>query len=565
MANPYKVTEVLFVDPDQLSDPIRDISLPADVLVGEVRAFLEQRPEVRNQWNINTRYIQHIDELNAALHFDYRFYHDDWGINSHTFELNWGQPLTNGWQITPRVRYYSQSAANFYQPYLLSKQAYNKIVWGPDGIPLFNEDGSLKTIHYNADKLPAHFSSDQRLSGYGALSGGVTISKQFAKGLSLEAGFEYYTHQGNLKLGGNGEGKYADFNYYTVNAALKVNLATLAIAKTNHAEHNEHAGHHHHGSHAPAGVMFDHTLKSNEMMFGYRYMRNFQDGNMQHGRDFVTDTTVLNNGCAENSCSVTPAQHSMNMHMLDIMYAPTDWLTLMIMPQFMDMDMNFRQFAGADPNPHAGHQHSTGGIADTSVYGLVKLFDTPEHHLHFALGFSAPTGDVGIKLRPNHHENPGFIHYGMQLGSGTWDFKPSLTYTGQSNQWSWGAQISGTQRMEKRNKSGFAFGDIFQSTMWGSYHLFDWLSASVRGAYTTQGSIKGEYNEAHDQPSPLDYPANYGGQYWDIGLGLNATVTGGEFSGNRLAFEWLQPVADKVNGYQLEREGALSVTWGYAF
>ena len=30
---------------------------------------------------------------------------------------------------------------------------------------------------------------------------------------------------------------------------------------------------------------------------------------------------------------------TMQMHMLDIMYAPTDWMTLMVMPQWMTMDM----------------------------------------------------------------------------------------------------------------------------------------------------------------------------------------------------------------------------------
>lgn len=568
MANPYKVMEILFVDPNQLTDITRDQSLPINVLTGEVQAFLEQRPDVRNQWNLNTRYVQHIDNLDAALHFDYRFYHDDWGINSHTFELNWGQPVGESWLITPKVRYYSQSAANFYQPYLLSKQSFSKIIVNQDGIPVFNDDGSIQRTAFDRNQLPSYFSSDQRLSGYGALSGGVTVSKKFTKDVSLEAGFEYYSHRGGLKIGGNGEGAYADFNYYTVNAALKVNLASLAHLSTgNHSEHAEHSGQHSgHGNHAPAGVMFDHTLsQQGEIMLGYRYMYNFQGGNTLHGSAVASDSAIMANACGSVNCNVMAAKHNMHMHMLDIMYAPTDWLNLMLMPQFMDMDMNFRQLEGSIPSIHSGHAHETGGIGDTGIYALVKLFNSPIHHVHVGLGFSAPTGDVDIQLRPTHHENPGFIHYGMQLGSGTWDFKPSLTYTGQVDDWSWGAQFSGTQRIEKHNKSGFALGDIFQSTFWGGYQLLDWLSASVRGVYTTQGAIKGEYNAPHSQESPLDFPTNYGGQYWDVGLGLNARVTGGEFTGNHLSFEWLQPVADKVNGYQLDREGALSLTWGYAF
>lgn len=543
MENPYKVVQVAFIDPDQ------QFLAPADGYFANVQALLEQRPNVRHQLNGNVHYVQHIDAFDAALHLDYRYYHDDWGINAHTFEADWGQPLGQGWTVTPRVRYYSQDAADFYQPYLISKQAY--------------ADGD-----FNRDKLPANFSSDHRLSGYGALSGGVTVSKQFARGVNFDVGFEYYTHAGELKLGGGGEGDYTDFDYFVANAALKVNLSALSLAVGG----EDHNGHHHHhfGAHAPAGVMFDHMMdKQSDIMVAYRYMYGNQAGDTLHGTNAVSDQTIVNNGCpGTEGCGSTPLEMSMHMHMLDLMYAPTDWLTLMLMPQFVDMDMKLRDLAGApeEGEEHAhGNSHATGGVGDTGMYALVRLFNMPGHHLHMGLGFSAPTGDVGIKLRDAHHEEGGFIHYGMQLGSGTWDFKPSITYTGELDKWSWGAQVSGTKRLESSNKSGFAFGDIFQTTAWGSYSLLNWLSASVRGIYTVQGSISGEFNGAHPDHGPMDFPSNYGGRFWDAGFGLNAFVPSGDLAGNRLSFEWIQPVEDDVNGYQLEREGALAANWSYVF
>ena len=66
-------------------------------------------------------------------------------------------------------------------------------------------------------------------------------------------------------------------------------------------------------------------------------------------------------------------------------------------------------------------------------------------------------------------------------------------------------------------------------------------------------------------PGRWIYHANYGGKYWDVGFGLNAFVLTGDLQGNSLSFEWLQPVSDNVNGYQLERNGALSANWSYAF
>lgn len=552
MENPYKVVEIAFIDPGQQR------FLPAGAaFFGDVHALLEQRPNIRNQWTGNVRYVQHIDAFNAALHFDYRFYHDDWGINAHTFQADWGQPLGHGWTVTPRVRYYSQDAADFYQSYLISRQGY-------------------ASGGFDRRLLPENFSSDHRLSGYGALSGGVTVSKQFAKGVTLDLGFEYYTHQGGMKLGGGGEGDYADFDYWVANGALKVNLSALSFSGG--GDHGGHSRQHSHSAYAPAGVMFDHMLnKSGEFMVGYRYMYSSQSGDMLQGSNPVGDQAIVAGGCGVNPCFVAPQKMAMHMHMLDLMYAPTDWLNLMVMPQFVDMSMSMRRLTGAPPDEdapddsglhlphHVQNGHETGGIGDMGVYALFKLLDTSRHHIHMALGLSIPFGDVDIELRRNHQVDGGLIHYGMQLGSGTLDFKPSLTYTGNMDWWSWGAQISGTKRLEDNGETGFAFGDVIQSTAWGGYGLTDWLSASIRGVYTVQGAVQGEFNQLIDQFGPMDYPANYGGRFWDVGFGLNAFVPGGDLAGNNLSVEWLLPVGTDFNGYQLDRDGALSATWRYAF
>jgi len=42
-------------------------------------------------------------------------------------------------------------------------------------------------------------------------------------------------------------------------------------------------------------------------------------------------------------------------------------------------------------------------------------------------------------------------------------------------------------------------------------------------------------------------------------------VPSGDLAGNSVSVEWIQPMEDDVNGYQLERDGTLSVNWGYAF
>jgi Protein of unknown function (DUF3570) len=592
LSNPYKGIAIGFVNEfDQFDAPENGYTV-------RFNTIYEKRPEIRNQFSVGGRYLQNINPLNSTLHLDYRFSADDWGTQAHTFEADWIQPLGSGWTVSPRIRYYSQDAADFYAPWLLSLQPYN--FSSPEG-ELPYDPKKVFDPNKRSKDFSKYYSSDHRLSGFGALSGGVTVTKQFTKGLTLETGFEYYTHQGGLKIGGGGEGAYADFDYWLANAALKIDLNALGSP---HAEghHIGHQDHHAHGVHAPAGVMFDHMLpKAGDFMVGYRYMWNSQRGAVLHGNNPVNDATIVTNGCVEPEslgCVLAPDNMTMHMHMLDLMYAPTDWLTLMLMPQFMDMDMGMRPLERALPDytstglsglsgheaHHTQNSHETGGFGDLGMYALFKLFDNGSHHLHVTAGLSAPTADVDIELRRGHAMPGGFIHYGMQLGSGTWDFKPSVTYTGQANDFAWGAQASGTVRMEDQNESGYRLGDLFQATGWGSYNLTHWLTASVRGVYTLQGGIEGAFigsdgqfanplldsNGIATQSSilkfgPMDYPASYGGKYWDVGFGLSATVPSGDLAGNSISVEWLQPVEDNVNGYQLKRDGALSATWSVMF
>ncbi len=579
MSNPYKAMGALFVDPNQYQgqdtttiDGVNYLAdgsgNPTNILSGTMLTFLEKRPTLRNQFNVGSKFVQYIKPLDAALHFDYHFSSDDWGITSHAFESDWVQPIGYGWTVTPRVRYYSQEAASFYTPYLLVTQKLPQRQ---------TRNGPVNDPSQYYKLLPDNYSSDQRLSGFGTLSGGVSLSKKFAKGITLETSFEYYTHAGSLKLGGGGEGDYANFNYYVASAGLTVNLSALGHGGDS-GEHS-HQHDHQHGAPIPAGVMFGHMMeKAGEVMVGYRYMYSTQAGSMLNGENAVPDKSILNQGCSSTlKCYLTETGMNMHMHMLDLMYAPTDWLNLMLMPQFVDMNMSMKPLPGAAiyPNPvgmegmmtadMANTGMSTGGIGDTGIYSLFKLFSNPNHHVNLTLGATAPTADVGRQMRRTMTINGGLYPYGMQLGSGTWDFKPSMTYTGKHDDWSWGAQVNGTKRLENKNDSGYALGDIFQSSAWGSYNLLNWLSTSVRGVYTAQGSIKGQYNGFIDKMSPSDYTQNYGGKYWDVGFGVNAFVPSGDLAGNSLSFEWLQPVATEVNGYQLARDGALSATWGYAF
>lgn len=253
-----------------------------------------------------------------------------------------------------------------------------------------------------------------------------------------------------------------------------------------------------------------------------------------------------------------PTDMTMNMYMLDIMYAPTDWLTLMVMPMWMSHDMTMGPLRGVMPAHHddhgmggmdmgahgkhmGSHSHGTEGWGDTIFGPEIRLAHGPGYLLHVSPMISAPTGRVDFQ------SSGVFAHYGMQPCSGTWDFWRSITYTGRADRLTWGAQVLGIVRLEDENESGYRLGDVFQVTAWGSYRFANWISASLRGLDTEQGQIEGHFYGPHNHSSPPDLQFNYGGRFWDIGFGVNTVVTGGPLKGLRLSAEWLQPVMDDPN------------------
>lgn len=58
------------------------------------------------------------DVINVSL----RYHADDWDINSHTIDLHYRYELNDGAYLQPHLRYYSQSASEFYTHNLTSAQ-----------------------------------------------------------------------------------------------------------------------------------------------------------------------------------------------------------------------------------------------------------------------------------------------------------------------------------------------------------------------------------------------------------------------------------------------------------
>lgn len=308
--------------------------------------------------------------------------------------------------------------------------------------------------------------------------------------------------------------------------------------------------------HAPIGVMGDHTHEAGEFMFSYRFMTMQMNGS-RDGTDQLSVADVF----AQNPTFVaTPTDMTMNMHMLGAMYAPTDWLTFMAMGSYVTKTMDHVTRMGG------AFTTESEGFGDTRISGLIGLIDTPAHKMHLNAGISVPTGSIdeedatpmGVVVLP----------YPMQIGSGTVDFVPGLTYRGRSGALTWGAQYLGTFRSGD-NDAGYTLGDRHDVTAWLAYGWSDWVSSSVRVIGVSQGAIDGADPRIQGGAPPFGVqtadPLNQGGDQIDIGLGLNFAVPHGTFAGQRLAIEGSVPVFRDLNGPQLETDWMLTVGWQASF
>ena len=309
--------------------------------------------------------------------------------------------------------------------------------------------------------------------------------------------------------------------------------------------------------HAPIGVMADHTHSKGEVMVSYRYMLMPMNGSLV-GTDQVADEAIV----APDGLGfrVTPTEMTMQMHMLGAMYAPLDRLTLLAMVPFLVNDM--------DHLTRPGGSFSTGsaGLGDVSIAGLFVLAAPERQRVHLGLGLSLPTGS--FEKRDDTPAGASQLPYPMQLGSGSIDFKPSLTYLGQLSTLSWGAQADATIRLHD-NANDYRLGNRLAGTVWGAATFNPYFSASARVALSTWGDIRGAdpayAGGVDNQLVPTIFPTLRDGTRADVSLGLNAYLPNAAPHGLRLAAEVGLPVYQSLSGPQLETSLIGTVGVQYAF
>ncbi len=162
-----------------LSDPFKIISLVNTQGITQDYLY-ENRPDTRTQHSLFGLIKKHLND--SIIDFSYRFTSDDWEIDTHTLDFHWKLFSGGGSFWEPHFRYYQQSAANFYTPYLVEEEI---------------DQG---------ENLPEFASADYRVGEMASYTLGLKYGFQMDNGHRAEIRLEYYkqapTANGPERVGG---------------------------------------------------------------------------------------------------------------------------------------------------------------------------------------------------------------------------------------------------------------------------------------------------------------------------------------------------------------------------
>lgn len=302
-----------------------------------------------------------------------------------------------------------------------------------------------------------------------------------------------------------------------------------------------------------------HVVRAGEIRLavaaGYMRMEGNYMGSSRVSPETIV-TTVPSNvtmGTTREMYRIVPSWMSIESVAIHAMYGVTDDVNVTLMAPYLRKAMSMTTFAGNSGTTVLGQSNSsTQGAGDATAGAIWRFHQNAGSYALLNLGVSLPTGSTTesmTMLSPMNKLMTGRASYGMQLGTGTVDLLPGLTYVSNDGGWSWGAAYRG-RFATGTNSEGYHYGDKHQLDVWKGYTMGQGVTVTGRIAASAQGSIRG----ADPQISGLMQGSNpnfYGGRKIDVvaGLALSGAALG--VKGANLAVEVGDTVYQYLNGPQL--------------
>ena len=296
-------------------------------------------------------------------------------------------------------------------------------------------------------------------------------------------------------------------------------------------------------------VLGIHTHLADEWMVGYSPMIMTMDGNRM-------GTTRVSNSDVLESYMVTPVDMTMEMHMLHLMYAPSDELTLAAMINYERRSMNHLTRMGMS---FVTESEGFGDLNLGATFTALGDVRAGGQRLLVSAGVSLPTGSIDERgTTPMGTDQK--LPYPMQLGSGTFDLLPGIVYVDHSRNWAWLVEARGAIRLG-RNSNEYALGDSLGLSAGVSRRVTDWFSLSSAVEGHVWGNVKGADPELNPMMVPTADPSLRGGRVASMNFRADFFATDGKLGGQRLVVELAVPFHQFLHGPQLTKQTQLRVAW----
>lgn len=182
-----------------LSDPYKLVQKNTEIIPGVSLplTFGENRPTRREKWIALFALNRDFPEFHGTIDATYRFYHDTYETDAHTIDVSWFQRVGEKLILRPNLRFYDQSAAEFYY-YRLDGTSIAPVRNGP---PPTNGP---------------FYSSDYRLSAMQTFTYGLKAIWKATDALHFDAAYERYDMRGTDRV--TPQSAYARANILTLGA-----------------------------------------------------------------------------------------------------------------------------------------------------------------------------------------------------------------------------------------------------------------------------------------------------------------------------------------------------------
>ena len=317
----------------------------------------------------------------------------------------------------------------------------------------------------------------------------------------------------------------------------------------------------------PAGIMVSNLHTKKELMFSYKFMH-MNMGKMISGSSTFSDKKVYQNYLMASE------KMYMNMHMVMAMYGLSNKITLMGMVSFNSISMTMLRNNGII------HKHAPSSsqvfmapmderiennhIGDPELHALIRIIKGTHHQLILNAGISIPLGSVEGKGKQNSMYPEKRLPYIMQIGSGTLDLLPGLTWLYYNRKTTLSSQIT-TSIRTGYNKLGYKLGNEFILNNWVAYQIIPFVSSSIRLESSISGLIQGNDISIFPGMEPAANPSNYGGKKMVGFIGFNIHLNEIFKRSFTVGAEFGLPVYQYVNGIQMKSNHFINLSANVLF